>query len=43
MADFDLGAILNITTGRLFTNMDDVYDVLNYLIGNSFFILFLNS
>lgn len=35
---FDLGAILNITTGRLFTNMDDVYDVLNYLIGNSFFI-----
>ena len=31
---FDLGAILNITTGRLFTNMDDVYEVLNYLTGD---------
>lgn len=28
---FDLGAILNITSGRLFTNYEDVYEVLNYL------------
>lgn len=35
--EFDLGAILNITTGRLFTNMDDVYEVLNYLIGDSIY------
>lgn len=27
--EFDLGAVLNITTGRLFTNMDDIYEVLN--------------
>ena len=30
---FDLGAILNISTCRVFTNMDDVYDVLSYLMG----------
>lgn len=35
---FDLGAILNITTGILFTSMDDVYEVLNYLTGDSIFI-----
>ena len=35
--DFDLGAVLNITTGRLFTRMDDVYNVLNYLTGDSIF------
>ena len=35
---FDLGAILNITTSRLFTNMDDVYEILNYLTGDSIFI-----
>jgi len=35
--EFDLGAILNITTSRLFTNMDDVYEVLNYLTGDSLF------
>jgi len=34
---FDLGAILNITTSRLFTSMDDVYEVLNYLTGDSIF------
>lgn len=34
---FDLGAILNITTGILFTSMDDVYEVLNYLTGDSIF------
>ena len=32
--DFDLGAVLNITAGRLFTNMDDVYEVLSYLTGS---------
>ena len=31
--NFNLGAILNITTGRLFTNMADVYDVLDYITG----------
>ncbi len=35
--DFDLGAILNITTSRLFTNMDDVYEVLDYLTGDSIY------
>lgn len=35
---FDLGAILNITTGILFTSIDDVYEVLNYLTGDSIFI-----
>ncbi len=32
--EFDLGAILNITTKRLITNMEDVYEVLNYLTGD---------
>lgn len=31
--EFDLGAILSITAGRLFTDMDDYYDILSYLIG----------
>jgi hypothetical protein len=34
---FDLGAILNISTGRLYTNMNDIYDVLNYLTGDNLF------
>src|SRR5574344_113500 len=34
---FDLGAILNITTARLYTNMNDIYDVLNYLTGDNLF------
>ena len=34
---FDLGAILNITTGRLLTSMKDVYRVLNYLTGDKIF------
>ncbi len=29
--NFDLGTVLTITSGRLFTNMDNVYDILNYL------------
>ena len=32
--EFDLGAILNATTCRLFTSMDDVYDVYSYLMGH---------
>ena len=35
--EFDLGAILNITTKRLFTSMEDVYEVLNYLTGDSIY------
>ena len=34
---FDLGAVLNITTSRLFTNMEDVYEVLNYLTGDNIY------
>ena len=34
---FDLGAILNITTGKLLTSMDDVYEILNYLTENNVF------
>lgn len=29
--NFDLGTVLTITSGRLFTDMDNVYDILNYL------------
>ncbi len=29
--NFDLGTVLTVTTGRLFTDMDNLYDVLNYL------------
>lgn len=29
--NFDLGTVLTITSGRLFTDIDNVYDVLNYL------------
>ncbi len=29
--NFDLGTVLTITSGRLFTNLDNVYDILNYL------------
>ena len=29
--NFDLGTVLTITSGRLFTSMDNVYDILNYL------------
>lgn len=35
--EFDLGSILNITTKRLFTSMEDVYEVLNYLTGDSIY------
>lgn len=29
--NFDLGTILTLTSGRLFTGMEELYDVLNYL------------
>lgn len=35
--EFDLGVILNITTMRLFTNMEDVYEILNYLTGDNIY------
>lgn len=36
--DFDLGAILNITTSRLFTSIEDIVEVLSYLTGDSIYI-----
>ena len=33
--EFDLETILNITTGRLFTSMDDIYEILEYLSSDS--------
>ena len=35
--EFDLGTILTITTNRLFTNMEDVYEILNYLTGDTIY------
>ena len=35
---FDLGKILNITTGNLFTNMDDVFEVMKFLFGRGCYI-----
>ncbi len=35
---FDLGSVLTVTTGRLFTEMDNVYDILNYLSNDSILI-----
>ena len=29
--NFDLGTVLTVTSGRLFTKMDNLYDILNYL------------
>ncbi len=34
---FDLGSVLTVTTGRLFTEMDKVYDILNYLFNDNIF------
>jgi hypothetical protein len=34
---FDLGTVLSITTGVLFTTMDNVYDILNYMTGDELF------
>ena len=35
---FDLGTVLTVTSGRLFTSMDNVYDILNYLSNKEFSI-----
>ena len=35
--EFDLGAVLNITSGRLFTNMDDIYDMLEFITGSKLY------
>jgi hypothetical protein len=37
--DFDLGDVLSITTGRLVSrrHIDGVYDILNYMTGDSLF------
>lgn len=34
---FNLGSILTITTGRLFTEMDNVYEILNFLSEESIY------
>ena len=34
---FDLGSVLTVTTGRLFTEMEKVYDILNYLSNDSIY------
>ena len=33
--EFSLGQLLNITSGRLFTTMDDIYDTMSYLSGDN--------
>jgi len=35
--EFDLGTVLSITTGRLFTDLDNVYSALNYLTGDNIY------
>ena len=32
---FSLGQVLNITTGKLFTNMEDIYDTMSYIVGDN--------
>ena len=34
---FDLGSVLTVTTRRLFTDMDSLYDILNYLSNDIIF------
>lgn len=36
---FNLGQVLNITSGRLFTNMDDIYDIMSYIVGRDLYTL----
>ncbi len=33
--NFDLGTVLSITSGRLFTDMGNIYEILNYLTTSS--------
>jgi len=34
---FDLGSVLSITTGRLLTDIGNVYEILNYMTGDNLF------
>ena len=34
---FELGAILSITTGRLLTSMDNIYEILNFMTQDNLF------
>lgn len=34
---FDLGTVLSITTGKLLSNIDNVYEILDYMTGDSLF------
>ncbi|MBQ6285417.1 MAG: hypothetical protein IJK67_03820 [Bacilli bacterium] len=35
--EFSLGALLSVATGRLYCTMDELYEILNYLTGESLF------
>ncbi len=35
--NFDLGTVLTITSGRLLTDMDNVYKILNYLSNDTIY------
>jgi len=35
--EFSLGQVLSITTGKLLCDMDDIYDILNYMTGSNLF------
>lgn len=35
--EFSLGDVLSVTTGRLLSNMDGLYDILNYMTGDNLF------
>lgn len=34
---FDLGTVLTVTTGRLLTDIDNLYDILGFMTGESLF------
>ncbi|MBQ8132169.1 MAG: hypothetical protein IJ193_06735 [Bacilli bacterium] len=40
---FTLGQVLNITTGRVFTSMDDIVDILSYLSQEQLYTLGLTE
>lgn len=35
---FDLGTVLSATTGRMFTNMNNIFDIFNYLANEEIYI-----
>lgn len=37
MKTFDLGTVLSITTGKLLTDIGNVYEILGYMVGGSLF------